>query len=222
MHRGRTVPTCSVPRSESHDPRPHTKCAHLRGLALEFEPDKKFDFIIAHGFFSWVEDKVKLALMDFIRNHLSPTGIATVSFNVAAGWRERMPVVAKTRVIAAAGNVAEMTAIAILKTASEDDTEKLIIDDMLAKGAEVLAFDDFAPVMDAWSVGAFRNSRNHTDCDAWGIRFLGKSAAMSQTKRGRQPFTRKYYAEPMWRFLTILRKRHLKRPRITRCRPSRN
>ena len=139
---------------------------------LEFEPDEKFDYIIAHGFFSWVEDEEKVGLMDFIAKHLAPNGIATVSFNVVAGWRERMPVVEKVRVIAAAGGVDEMSALAILKTASEAETEKAIIDDMLAKGAEVLAFDDFAPVMDAWSLGAFRKLSEEN-----GLRWLGDSVS---------------------------------------------
>ncbi len=139
---------------------------------LEFEPDEKFDYIIAHGFFSWVEDEVKVGLMDFIGKHLAPTGIATVSFNVVAGWRERMPVVEKARVIAAAGGVDEMSALAILKTASEDEAEKAIINDMLAKGAEVLAFDDFAPVMDAWSLGAFKKLSGEN-----GLRWLGDSVS---------------------------------------------
>ena len=41
---------------------------------------------------------------------------------------------------------------------------------MLAKGAEVLAFDDFAPVMDAWSLGAILKL-----ADASGLSWLGDS-----------------------------------------------
>lgn len=139
---------------------------------LEFEPECDFDFIIAHGFFSWVEDEEKVGLMDFIAKHLAPNGIAIVSFNVAAGWRERMSVVEKARVIAATGGVDEMSALAILMTASDDISEKAIIADMYAKGAEVLAFDDFAPVMDAWSLGAFRKLTEDNR-----LRWLGDSVS---------------------------------------------
>lgn len=121
----------------------------------EFEPDAPFDFIIAHGFFPHVPDEVKVGLMDFIGKHLTPRGTAVVSFNVAAGWKERMVVVEKARAIMTAGEVEVIESLAILRTVAETERERDIIDDMLAKGAAVLAHDDFAPVMDAWSLGAF-------------------------------------------------------------------
>ena len=136
---------------------------------LKFEPEGEFDYIIAHGFFSWVPDEVKIHLLDFIGKRLSKNGIAVVSFNVAAGWKARMPVVEKVRAIQAAGDTDEMTALGILKTVAEPG-EAAIIDDMLAKGAAVLAFDDFAPVMDAWSLGAFRKLAGHS-----GLKISGKS-----------------------------------------------
>ena len=136
----------------------------------EFEPDAPFDYIIAHGFFSWVPDEVKVGLMDFIGKHLSPRGTAVVSFNVAAGWKGRMVVVEKARAIMAAGEVDAMDALAILRTVAETERELFLIDDMLAKGAAVLAHDDFAPVMDAWSLGAFVKL-----AEAHGLRCLGDS-----------------------------------------------
>jgi SAM-dependent methyltransferase len=135
----------------------------------EFEPDAPFDFIVAHGFFSWVPDEVKVGLMDFIGKKLTPNGIAVVSFNVAAGWKERVAVVEKTRAIMAAGAVDVMAALTILRDVSEG-AQTAIIDDMLAKGAAVLAHDDFAPVMDAWSLGAFVKLG-----EGCGLRWLGDS-----------------------------------------------
>ncbi|MBW8330354.1 MAG: class I SAM-dependent methyltransferase [Thiobacillus sp.] len=51
----------------------------------------EFDFIIAHGVFSWVPPSVQQALLEACRRHLSPQGIAYVSFNVAAGWQALQP-----------------------------------------------------------------------------------------------------------------------------------
>jgi len=51
----------------------------------------EFDTIIAHGVFSWVPPAVQQALLEVCRRHLSPNGIAYVSFNVAAGWRALQP-----------------------------------------------------------------------------------------------------------------------------------
>jgi SAM-dependent methyltransferase len=47
----------------------------------------KFDFIIAHGVYSWVPDFVREALLAACRRLLRPNGIAYISFNVEAGWR---------------------------------------------------------------------------------------------------------------------------------------
>ncbi len=120
---------------------------------LDFKPEEKFDFIIAHGVFSWVPDEVKVGLMDFIGKHLTATGIAVVSFNVAAGWKDRMKVVRKVEAIKQMGDVDEMTALTVYRDAAEE-SEISIIDDMLVKGPRVLAYDDFGPVMDPWSLGA--------------------------------------------------------------------
>lgn len=51
----------------------------------------EFDCIIAHGVFSWVPPQVQQALLDVCRRHLSPHGIAYISFNVAAGWQRLQP-----------------------------------------------------------------------------------------------------------------------------------
>jgi SAM-dependent methyltransferase len=51
----------------------------------------EFDYIIAHGVYSWVPPAVQQALLAACRRHLSPQGIAYVSFNVAAGWTALQP-----------------------------------------------------------------------------------------------------------------------------------
>jgi SAM-dependent methyltransferase len=51
----------------------------------------EFDYIVAHGVFSWVPPSVQQALLDVCRRHLSPHGVAYVSFNVAAGWERLQP-----------------------------------------------------------------------------------------------------------------------------------
>lgn len=48
----------------------------------------EFDYIIAHGVFSWVPPAVQQALLDVCRRRLSPQGVAYVSFNVSAGWQK--------------------------------------------------------------------------------------------------------------------------------------
>lgn len=138
----------------------------------DYDPDGEgFDFIIAHGFLSWVPDEVKAALFTFCQQHLAPTGIATISFNLECGWLPRFPVIEKVHAIQQAGAVDEMAALAILRTVTDEDSEELgIIDDMLAKGAAILAFDDFGPVNDPWSLERFVRVAANS-----GLRWLGES-----------------------------------------------
>ena len=63
----------------------------LRVGALEsFDPSLgPFDFIIAHGVFSWVPADVRTALLTAVRRHLAPNGIAYISYNTYPGWHFR-------------------------------------------------------------------------------------------------------------------------------------
>ena len=47
----------------------------------------EFDYIIAHGVYSWVPNEVQKAILRVCRENLSDDGIAFVSYNVLPGWR---------------------------------------------------------------------------------------------------------------------------------------
>jgi SAM-dependent methyltransferase len=57
-------------------------CADLR----TFEPEGEFDYIIAHGVYSWVPDDVKDRLLAICARALAPNGVAYVSYNTLPGW----------------------------------------------------------------------------------------------------------------------------------------
>lgn len=50
----------------------------------------KFDYIIAHGLFSWVSDQVRAKILAICREHLTENGVAYVSYNALPGWGMRM------------------------------------------------------------------------------------------------------------------------------------
>lgn len=58
---------------------------------MAFDPERsgKFDFIIAHGFYSWVPDAVRERMLAIYRNCLTPNGIGYVSYNTLPGWHFR-------------------------------------------------------------------------------------------------------------------------------------
>ena len=59
----------------------------LQGDILNFDESLgTFDYIIAHGFYSWISDEMKDKLLDIISNHLADNGIAYVSYNTYPGW----------------------------------------------------------------------------------------------------------------------------------------
>ncbi|HMV69358.1 MAG TPA: class I SAM-dependent methyltransferase [Myxococcota bacterium] len=45
-----------------------------------------FDYIICHGVFSWVPEPARQGILAACRRHLSPHGIAYVSYNALPGW----------------------------------------------------------------------------------------------------------------------------------------
>ena len=52
---------------------------------LEWQPDDEFDYIIAHGFYSWVPFEIRDRLLALCAATLSPGGLAYVSYNVLPG-----------------------------------------------------------------------------------------------------------------------------------------
>lgn len=57
---------------------------------LKISPDiGQFDYIIAHGVFSWVPREVQDAILRICRDHLTDNGIGYISYNTNPGWRLR-------------------------------------------------------------------------------------------------------------------------------------
>lgn len=52
----------------------------------------QFDFIVAHGIWSWVSPAVREHMAASIRRHLAPGGLLYISYNNLAGWASLLPV----------------------------------------------------------------------------------------------------------------------------------
>jgi methyltransferase-like protein/2-polyprenyl-3-methyl-5-hydroxy-6-metoxy-1,4-benzoquinol methylase len=62
------------------------RCQNL----MEFPEDTgTFDYIIAHGFYSWVPEPVRRQLMNVCQRHLAENGLAYISYNTLPGWRTK-------------------------------------------------------------------------------------------------------------------------------------
>lgn len=58
---------------------------HLDILQMD-ETLGQFDYIIAHGVYSWVPNPIKDALLTMCKRHLAPQGVAYISYDVYPGW----------------------------------------------------------------------------------------------------------------------------------------
>lgn len=57
---------------------------------LDFDPaGQTYDYILAHGIFSWVPDSVRARILEVTRDCLSDRGVATISYNTLPGWHLR-------------------------------------------------------------------------------------------------------------------------------------
>ncbi len=54
--------------------------------------EAQFDYIIAHGVYSWVPAPVQRAILQICQKHLSGDGVAMISFNTYPGWKLIEPV----------------------------------------------------------------------------------------------------------------------------------
>lgn len=58
---------------------------------MEFSPEESsFDYIIAHGLYSWVPPAVQKKVMDVVARALAPQGVAFISYNALPGGHIRM------------------------------------------------------------------------------------------------------------------------------------
>lgn len=68
----------------------------LKNVELRFQnildfpaAEGKFDYIIVHGIFSWVPEPVREKIMQICSEHLTPNGLAYISYNALPGWNMR-------------------------------------------------------------------------------------------------------------------------------------
>ncbi len=72
--------------------------AHFHEMSFEDLADApegripQFDFIVAHGIWTWVSAATRVQMQRAIRRHLAPGGLVYVSYNTMAGWASLVPV----------------------------------------------------------------------------------------------------------------------------------
>jgi SAM-dependent methyltransferase len=130
--------------------------------------DGAFDYIFAHGLYSWIPAEVREALLRVCRERLSPNGVAFVSYNAYPGRYPRQMLreilLRHTRGIEDPGERIG-AARALLEQLPGDEAASL-----LEQGDDILFHDDLAPVNDAfWFADFAANAARH------GLQYLGEA-----------------------------------------------
>jgi SAM-dependent methyltransferase len=89
-----------------------------------------FDYIVAHGVYSWVDAANQAALRQFFDRRLKPGGLVYVSYNAMPGWARDLPFQRLTRELAGgfSGNSASRfaAALGIVRTLAAADVAALV------------------------------------------------------------------------------------------------
>jgi len=60
----------------------------------------RFDYIVAHGVYSWIDAQARATLRHFVDRHLAPGGLVYISYNAMPGWAADLPFQYLVRVLA--------------------------------------------------------------------------------------------------------------------------
>jgi SAM-dependent methyltransferase len=145
---------------------------------LDWKPDGEFDYVIAHGFYSWVPLEIRDRLLEICAAVLAPGGVAYVSYNALPGSHLRRYVwdflkfhtrrAASSRIrIEKANELARLIA-----ARSADDPGRAAIrkemEIVLERGAEAIFHDDLSETNDpVYLLGFIEHIARH------GLQYLG-------------------------------------------------
>ncbi len=141
----------------------------------------EFDYILVHGIYSWVPTPVREELMRLVKRHLSPKGVAFVSYNCWPGWGFRRHL--RDMMLFAAGGerdperavrrARELMALA-MKLSKEGSPMRLVLEQhvsMLAGLPDSYVFHDFlADVNQPFWFHEFCDHVHHE-----GLQYLGEA-----------------------------------------------
>ncbi|HEY1956931.1 MAG TPA: class I SAM-dependent methyltransferase [Polyangiaceae bacterium] len=156
-----------------------TGLEHVTFRAADFEtiaPSEPFDYVIAHGLWSWISLDARRALFRVIASVLAPHGIAYVSFNVLPGWYERLAARDYLRAFATPATAKKALGDLIALVWPEEAAYKASLARVAARIAETdeayVTHEYFSSAHHPATVGEFLD-----EAGAAGLRYLGDAIA---------------------------------------------
>ena len=157
-------------------------CADINELSNDLG---SFDYIIAHGVYSWIPDATKEALLRVSKEHLAPNGIVYVSYNCLPGWKMRGAL--RDMMLMHTGGIPEGAekvgqAKALLKFLSSASNQESPYGKFLSQELELLLKCDDAYIAHEFLEAdndAFYFSEFHNQAGAAGLFYLGDAEPAS-------------------------------------------
>ena len=147
--------------------------ADLSDWRDESEP---FDYLVAHGMLSWLDDSHKSQLLDLCAGLLGEHGVAYFSYSTMPGGALRREAAEHVKALGQLGDdlderLSRLAAAAAMNATPYGQHLAAIFEDFRRKGPEILVFDELGPVHDPLyfsQVVRWTESR--------GLRYLGESS----------------------------------------------
>jgi SAM-dependent methyltransferase len=155
-----------------------------------------FDYIIAHGLYSWVPPGVRIHLMPLIARHLAPNGVAFVSYNTLPGCHMRRVVWEmlkyhtrdigdKPATVAAARALLNLVAMPVSDENARQQAMRAEVRNAAESSDAALAHDDLAEPNDAVYFHEFM-----ADAGRAGLTFLAEARLSTMMGGGLAPQVR--------------------------------
>lgn len=144
----------------------------------EFDPGvQPYEYLIAHGFYSWVLPEVKDSLMERMPELIGEGGIAAIGYNTLPGWAMRRPVgqvLRKWMALPEGRDIAPTSMLEQLEKACPPDTYgahmRAMLQHMRTHGASTLPFDDLPECNHPCTFTDFVGQAGQS-----GLRYLGEA-----------------------------------------------
>jgi SAM-dependent methyltransferase len=156
----------------------------------------KFDYIIAHGLYSWVPAEVRAHVLPMIARHLAPNGVAFVSYNTLPGCHMRRvvwdmlkyhtrDVAGKAATVAAARALLDIVATPVSDENSNQQAMRAQVRNAAESSDAALAHDDLSESNDPVYFHEFM-----VDASGAGLTFLAEANMSTMLGGGLAPQVR--------------------------------
>jgi hypothetical protein len=175
----------------------------LRALATE---KRRFDYVVAHGMYSWLPEPVRRELLTVIGTVLDDQGVAFISFNTLPGGFTRSVVRSlvlphvraveqPARRAARAREVAKEMLSVVPRTAAALRVE---LERFLDASDSAILYDYFVEVSEPTSLGDFAR-----DLEKHGMRYLTDAGTLDRSPLAAHPLVKALEASPIERLETV-------------------